>query len=269
MDTKLGASQTDEHNDNDLLEEVSDPGEGKAATQVSPSGEKGELAPVGANGMEGLEGDIDRDDLVIPYFSLVGKTGQLSDHFTPGSFVFNKEHVLSDGKEPLLITALSLKKSWVEDIDFDPEIMPKRWDNLADAMEEGYSKEWGAEKRVVPQAAILLLVPISSEYASFEAPKHLHQVLTEQAQRVFRGEPVFGFARALYICQGGAYNAVAKPLITATTSGHLRGGVHHGAWTITSYLRSNNKNSWYAPKLAAAGKHSPEFVKWLEEEVIF
>lgn len=234
-----------------------------------PPGEAGEIPALpGMSGMSGIEGDFNRDDLVIPYLNIVGKTGKLSDEFTPGNILFNRETVLSDGKKPIIVTPISLKKIWVEDLDFDSEVTPRKFQTLEEAQLEGYSSDYEAEKKVVPQATILFLVPIERDFASFEAPTDLHECIKEQTKRVFNGEPMFGFARALYICQGSAYNAVAKPLITAGYSGHLRAGLHHGGFALTTHLKSFKTNSWWAPKLASAGKHSPEFIKWVEDEVM-
>ena len=261
MDTKVTGNSTEET-------EVVDDGAGSLPPAL-PSGDAGEIPSLpGMSGMSGIEGDFDRGDLVIPYLNIVGKTGKLSDDFVPGNILFNRETVLSDGKKPIIITPLSLKKIWVEDLDFDSAVTPRKFEKLEEAVAEGYSSDYEATKKVVPQATVLMLVPIDRDFASFEAPTSLHECIKEQTKRVFNGEPMFGFARALYICQGSAYNAVAKPLITAGYSGHLRAGLHHGGFALTTHLKSYKTNSWWAPKLASAGKHSPEFIKWIEDEVM-
>lgn len=227
-------------------------------------------APLAQNtsGNAGLEGDISKEDILFPYMQVVAKTGNLSDEFTPGHIVFNKEVELSDGKTPLIVTPLRLKKGWVEDTDFDSEVAPRRFSTLEEAVSEGFSEQYGMAKRVVPEAYVLFLVPVDEEYATIEAPHHLLSDGTERAKQVFGGQPKFGFARAMYICKGSAYNAVAKPLITAACSGHLRGGLHTGSFSLTTYIKTYHKNSWWCPKMKSAGKHDPEFIQWLEKEVI-
>ena len=98
-----------------------------------------EQLPTFLGGTEaGIEGDFSTDDLVIPYLNLVGKTGGLSDEFKPGTYVYNRDIEVSDGKDPLLVIPLSLTKEWEEKLDFDAEVMPRRFKKLEEAMAEGY-----------------------------------------------------------------------------------------------------------------------------------
>jgi hypothetical protein len=215
-----------------------------------------------------LDGEFGASDFKLPYLSLVNKTGQLSNDFQPGSFLYNKEVVVSDGKEPFLVTALGMKKDYVEDIEFDSEIMPRSFTRLADAEGEGYSLDYEADKRVKERAMILTLVPVPEDYGTFFAPDHLTEFLAEQADRLFSGKPRMSWALAMWIVQSSAYNAVAKPLATAKMGGHLRGGLHHGPWVLQSELKNYRSNSWYAPRIRSGGRHSPEFIQWIEQTVL-
>ena len=237
-----------------------DPLAGLVPVSVENEVDTGISAPAG---MTGLSGDFSQKDFVIPGLKIVGKTGVLSDEFTPGNILYNKEVVLSDGKDPVMLIPLSLRKVWVEDVEYDSEIMPRRFESLAEAHVAGYSDEWGAEKRVVEQATIIFLVPIEEGHANIEAPESLHPFIRKQNERAGCKEPKFGYTRAMFVCQGSAYNAVAKPLITAGFSGHLRNGLHHGTFAFTSHIKTFKTNSWWAPKLVSAGRNSPEMVKWL------
>jgi hypothetical protein len=214
-----------------------------------------------------LEGEFGSSDIQLPYLSLVNKTGQLSNEFTPGHFVYNKQVVVADGKAPMPITVLGMKKDYVEDIDFDADIMPRTFAKLADAQSEGYSIEYEAEKRVKPRACMLTLVPVPDDYGQYFLPIELMEEWGEYAGKVVE-EPPTAFALAMWIVQSSAYTSVAKPVATARMSGHLRDGLHHGLWLLQSELKSYKQNSWMAPRIRAAGKHSPDFIKWLEAEVL-
>jgi len=227
-----------------------------------------ELAAPGQFDDSGLGGEWGNEDLNIPYLSLVNKTGNLSDHFTPGTFVFNKEVVVADGKTPIEITVLTAQKYYVEDIPFDPDILPKRFFRLEDARAEGYSLEWEAEKRVKPCAALTILVPVPMEYGIFMVPENVAVEVAKQAAAKLRGDPVTSYAKAAMICQGGAFKSVGKPVATAGLTGHLRDGLHKGGWSLTSELRSNNKNSWYAPVIRANGRHPAAFADWVTREAL-
>jgi hypothetical protein len=237
-------------------------------TQLVHDEDLGLTLPAAEFGAGTLEGEFDQSDIQLPYLSLVNKTGQLSNDFTPGSFVYNKEVVVGDGKEPILVTALSMKKDYVEDIEFDSEIMPRTFARLADAEAEGYSLDYEAEKRVKPRACILTLVPVPEDYGTFFAPDELTEFLAEQADKLFKGKPKTSWALAMWIVQSSAYNAVAKPLATARMGGHLREGLHHGPWLLQSELRNYKNNSWYAPRVRPGGKHSQAFVDWVESTIL-
>jgi len=245
------------------------PQENKDNAEEKPE-ETGIVAP-GQFSDSGLEGEWDTSDLRTPYFSLVAKTGSLSDSFTPGSFVFNKEIEVGDGKDPAFITVLDAKKYYIEDIEFDPDIQPRRFDRLEEARAEGFSTEWGAEKRVKSAASLIVLVPVPSEYATFMPPKEVRDAINgsdsaKKLKRKILGDDQ-GFARAMWIVQSSAYNTVGKAVATAIIGGHLKGGAWKGPWAITSELRTMKKNSWFVPLAKAAGLHPANVVEWIESEV--
>ena len=51
-------------------------------------------SPTITNRNAGVDGEFKASDFLIPRINLVGKTGNLSNNFQPGSFVFNKELVV-------------------------------------------------------------------------------------------------------------------------------------------------------------------------------
>lgn len=260
MDQSFQKASADAENNNaeedlnDVLSPSTTGGDQPPSTHMAAAGE--------------LDGEWGQEDIQIPYLSLVNKSGQLSDEFKPGSFLYNKEVEVGDGKTPILITALTMKKDYVEDIPFDPEVMPRSFERLAEAKAEGYSLDFNADKRVKPRARILTLVPVPEGYGTFFTPDHLTEYVTDKCKRVLDQQPPASWALAMWILQSSAYNAVAKALATAKMGGHLQEGLHHGPWLLTSELRSNRQNSWFTPKVKAAGKHSKEFAQWVQEEVM-
>jgi len=217
-------------------------------------------AAPGAYSSAGLGGEWDESDLKTPYLQLVQKTGKLSDEFNSGSFVFNKECVVADGKSPMRMTVLSATKYYEEDIPFDAEEIPQRFSTVAEAREAGFTKEWGASNRVKEVASLIVLVPVTQEHALFNP--------SDEICKEFGCEPGQGFARAMYILQGSGYTSAAKPIVTAVMAGHLRNGCHLGGWDVTSDLKSDQRNSWFVPKVRSAGLYASNAVKWLEAEVL-
>ena len=204
------------------------------------------------NGPGGSGWDV--EDIRIPYFSLVQKTGTLSNDFDPGGFVFNKEILVGDGKEPLEITVLRADKYFVEDCEFDPEIRPKRFNTRDEFLAEGFSLEYEAERRVKEAAELVVLIPVDVEHATLTKGE---------------GKKAEGFVRALWIVQSSAFKTVGRTVATAMMAGHLKDGVHKGKWALTSELRSNKSMSWFVPTIRSMGRHDEDMLAFLEEQCIF
>lgn len=241
-------------------------------TEIIPGGNSGE-APLANTGYgDDFDVEVSQKDLIIPFLNLVAKTGGLSDSFTPGTFVYNRDVEVSDGKKPLMVIPLTMKKFYEEDIEYNPEIAPRRFATLEEAHAEGYTHyddDKNAEKIVRSCAQITLLVPVDRDYATIEAPANLHEPIKEQVKRVFNGEPQFGYTRAILVCRKSAYKGVAAPLISAKTIGHLRGlDLCNGMFALTAKLDSFKTNTWWTPVLKSAGRCSPELAKWVKEEVM-
>ena len=200
------------------------------------------------NGPGGSGWDV--QDIRIPYLSLVQKSGNLSNEFSPGSFVFNKELVVADGKEPVEITVLRADKYFVEDIDYDPDIRPKRFNTREEFLAEGYSLSYEAEMRVKEAAELVALIPVEEQHAVFTAGD---------------GQ---GYVRAAWICQSSAFGTVGRTVATAMMAGHLRDGVHKGKWALTSELRSSKAMSWFVPIVRSMGRHEADFLEFVETQCI-
>ena len=207
-------------------------------------------SPAKPGAPQGISGDVGAEDLRTPYLSLVGKTGQLADEFQPGSFVYNKETVVSDGSKPLDITVLKAHKYWIEDVPYEEDIQPKTFDHLEEATAQGFSKEYGAESRVMPCLRSVCMIPVPEE---------------SDAMFSFEGTH---YALCLWMLQKTAYTSAAKPVLTAALKGHLRDGIHLAPWELTSTKKSNGKNTWFAPVVKKKPKHSDNLRSFIEEEVL-
>ena len=191
----------------------------------------------------------DLDDIRIPYFSLVQKTGALSNDFKPGGFVYNKELSISDGKQPIDITVLRADKYFVEDVPYDPDIRPKRFNTKDEFIEAGFSLDYKSEMRVKEAAELVVLLPVDEDRAT-----------------LLNGNE--GFVRALWVIQSSAFNTVGRTIATAMMVGHLKDGVHRGKWSLTSDLRSNKSMSWFVPVVKSMGRHDGDTLTFIEEQCV-
>tara|TARA_B110000196_G_C21026639_1_gene605473 strand:+ start:99 stop:803 length:705 start_codon:yes stop_codon:yes gene_type:complete len=199
------------------------------------------------NGADGSGWGV--EDIRIPYFSLVQKTGQLSNDFDPGGFVFNKELSVGDGKDPIELTVLRADKYFVEDVPYDPDIRPKRFNTKTEFENEGFSLDYNSEMRVKEAAELVVLVPVEEGRAT-----------------LINGTDFY--VRALWVIQSSAFNTVGRTVATAMLAGHLRDGVHFGKWALTSELRSNKSMSWYVPIIRSMGRHGNDTAEFIEKQCI-
>lgn len=211
------------------------------------------LAVQGSN--TGLIGDWDNDDLRIPELRLTGKTGKLSDVFTPGSFVLDKEAQITDGtKTSLTVVALRMRKQYRENLSFDSEEFPRVFDTKEEVRSNGgrITRDTG-KGCYSPIAHIELLIEEPDDFKLPEAAESCFY-LSHGGKR---------YARASYtVSSHSAYSEVAMTLATALSTKLAKTGLVGGKWTLQSELAKNAKNSWIAPVLRSAGYTDPAFQEW-------
>lgn len=224
-------------------------------TLVEVDNGMGAPVPQGLTLPAGAEGAYDSEDIQTPRLSLVAKTGKMADEFTPGNFVVNKE--VDIGKEVHGVVALQFRKYWMEKIEFEEGVFPKRFYSKAEYEAEGYKEQWDADLRVVRAMDAVLLVPVPPEIATSE----------------FEGQ---GYTTVLYSAAASSYKTFGMTLITASVR-HLRTGIHHGDWTLKSELKSGNANTWFVSKILSGGRFDGPSENqderkakqlWIEQEIL-
>lgn len=210
---------------------------------------------------EGVEGEVSRSDIKLPRINLVQRVGNLANDFTPGSILFEKQVVLTDGKTPFDLTPLRIRKqfqrkvAWGEGDGEAPEV----YDTVAEVRAAGGSLEFGDENYFQEIAHIMCAVAL---------PRHfLGNELTDAAGIIdmfpFRHNDEL-YAVAMWTVSSSAYTALAKRIFT-DAAGLLRNGIYGGHYQVTSELKKNARNSWYAPKVKFAGKHTADATAFFKE----
>ena len=93
--------------------------------------ETGSEVAMPIQGLDGqIQGEFSRRDLTIPKLNLVNKTGELSNTFPAGSFLYNREVVIGDGKKPCQITITRMAKFYLQDLPYGSGEMPKNFSTL-------------------------------------------------------------------------------------------------------------------------------------------
>jgi hypothetical protein len=207
--------------------------------------------------INGVRGEISMKDIKLPRINLVQKVGGLGDIFAPGSIVFEKQIVLSNGKQPVNLTPLQIHKQYQKKITWgagDSNEQAEVYNSAKEVREAGGSLEYGDENYFQEIAHIQFAVQLPEHVEGDEAldlfPYKFNDAL---------------YTMAMWTVASSSYTALAKPIFSAAAAGPLRNGLEQGSFNVTSELRKNAMNSWHAPKATFAGKHTPEAVAFFRE----
>ncbi len=214
-------------------------------------------------GNDRIQGEYSDRDLQIPRFSLVQGVGPLSENFTPGHFVYNKGHSLGTG--PIDITILSLKKYFCEDIPYGSEVFPRIVNALEEIRKLGGAPSWEKPKGMTKEDAAkrLFFKPVLDIHALVAI--NPESEAAGEAFHEFEGQP---YVEAVWTVQSTAYTRVARPVITAAQLA-LKNGLHTRPWSVTAKREKVGPNLVWVPKAVLSKPHSPEFVAWVNESVLF
>lgn len=192
-----------------------------------------------------MEGEISRSNIRLPRINIVQKVGDLSNLFGPGSILFNKEVILSDGKTPVEIVPLRLKKVYQQDLAYGSDDTPLTFELAEEVIAAGGSLHRNDDNYFAEVAHVQVAVARPDD-----CPEELEAMFPFEF-----GDKVYGCA--MWTLKSSGFTAAAVPLITARTT-LLRGGLHTGRFMLSSLLKNNMKNSWYVPVLKFAGRNDAE-----------
>jgi hypothetical protein len=200
----------------------------------------------------GVEGEISSADIRVPRINLVQKSGNLSNEFTPGLFLFEKTVPLAKVGDDVTFVPLRLKKYYQLKVEFGTsQDMPPKFNTMDEVRAFGGSLQYGDEKYCVEMADIMVAIA-APEDPSEEVLQHFPYN---------NGEA--NWALAMYTVGSSAYTSLAKRLITDSV-GVLRAGLYTGLYNMHSEIRKTAQNSWYVPVAQYAGKNStPDFFRGL------
>ena len=241
------------------FDEIDTPKAATAETAIVAKTETALAAPLITDPSKGLVGEWTSQDIRLPRLNLVNKSGDLSNSFTPGCWVIQKEHQIStvtkDNKEkgePITVIGATMFKQYQENIPYDErETTPTRVFDTAGEVRNANGVI--SRKRGVGNFA---------EIAHIEFFIQANDDLSEDASALFFY--TFGdkkYARVVYTASSTAFSAVAVPMASALR-GHLaETGLIGGFWHLGSILTKDTKNSWWSPTLRTAGLVDAEVQK--------
>ncbi|MCH7228590.1 hypothetical protein [Haloferula sp. A504] len=191
-----------------------------------------------------VEGEFNSEDFIIPKLHLVQAVGPLSEKFTPGQIVYNKEEVISDGTEPVNLTVLRIRKRYQENLPWGGDELPRVFDTLEEVRAAGGWIDWRDNERPPFSPILHALVLIRSPFE--ENPLFPYE---------FEGK---AYGLALWTLRGVSFTRAGKSIITASQFA-LKDGLHLGSWSLTSKRDKVGMNFIHVPVLRHEARNGEEF----------
>ena len=201
---------------------------------------------------KGLIGDWSASDTKLPRINLVNKTGVLADQFSPGTWVLDKQHQISqiDPKDKkkgvaLRVITLQMMKQYQENIPYDDrENTPVRmFSTAAQVREAGGQVHWtrGAN--------------FFSEIATVEFLIQAIEGLSEESESLFYNIASDGtrYTRAVATFASTSFSGVAVPIATSLRTHLAACGLKGGQWDLGSLITTKADKSWWSPTIRSAG----------------
>lgn len=206
------------------------------------------------------EGEFNQDDINRPMMVIVAKTGALSDLFTPGDLLLNKEFVIGGLKSPIELVPVTMKKRYQNDLDIDGGEMGEVVDKAIQVVDKGgivgyrpyEDKDASHFWKPILQAVFLIKNPGG---------------LPPEASSLFPFE-IDGVEYALvgYSARAkSAYNGIAKSLIQIKSA---KGNVRGTTFRLSTKGESWENKSWIQPSLRAIGATSEPVAKFIAENCV-
>jgi hypothetical protein len=225
-----------------------------------------EIVPAAEAGMFIDEDEIGLDEITLPRINIVQKVGPLSEEFTPGQVVLNKELVIftipEKGKEnevkPIEFTTLAFRKTiWAERIEGGA--LGRNARSLEQVREFGGTTDYNLHERSKKdgQEETPLFQPLATALVLIKRPEGVD----EDGLYFTYDHDGQSYAIAQWSMKGSAFTAGAKVIKTARKIGHLaKGGLTSCPYLLTTRVKSYPGNRYAViPVLRPGKRHSPEF----------
>jgi len=195
-----------------------------------------------------VSGEICKSDLQIPSLKLVQQVGDLGELFTPGSFVLNNEHSVSDGTAEVTITVAHWNKYYIENLEYGTDQTPDTAKTMQEVVKKGGTTEW--QGKTPPT-----WTPVGVATCIVEGKDDLHFPFAYEDKQ---------YAISLWTMRNTAYRRSGRVIMTAAAY-NLKTGLEYGNWKLTSKRETLGKNKVFVPVLKTGGRNSDEFAAWIRQ----
>ena len=221
---------------------------------VTTQPEANALANISSNDYadKGLIGDWSASDTKLPRINLVNKTGVLADQFSPGTWVLDKQHQISqiDPKDKkkgvaLRVITLQMMKQYQENIPYDDrENTPVRmFSTAAQVREAGGQVHWTRGANFFSEIATVEFLIQAIEGLSDESESLFYNIASDGTR----------YTRAVATFASTSFSGVAVPIATSLRTHLAACGLKGGQWDLGSLITTKADKSWWSPTIRSAG----------------
>lgn len=204
---------------------------------------------------EDAEGEFDRSDIQNAMLAIVAKTGELSNLFTPGDLLLNKEFVIGGVKSPVDLVAIAIKKRYQNDLDYDGGEMGDVVDKAIEITDRGGLLGY---RPYEDKDSTHFWKPILQVLFLIKQPAGLSPAANSLFPFTVEGE---NYGRIGYTARTKtAYNGIAKVLIGAKQA---TGSVRLDTYRLSTEGETWKGKSWIQPSLRVTGPTSEEMLKFI------
>lgn len=218
--------------------------------------EHGETGMIPTPRLGEICGDVDTSDIVVPRLDMVQGVGVLSQNFTPGQVVLNKEVVLVEKDKPLYMTIIGVSKHWEEVVPFSEDDDAPRarvFRTAEDVHAAGLWTDWRNNQKppVQPVAIVTTLIEQPEGVDSIHFPIDICGKAHVLARMTLKST---------------AYSRAAKQIFTARAF-PLKESLLLGRWEFKATRSKVGVYVVTVPSLRVCGTNSPEIVAAITEAV--
>lgn len=230
--------------------------EAKKSKTTTQTTEVAKREPIEINTVtgDGLMGGWTAQDLSIPELKCVNPMSKFDEEFPNGALVHDGSVVVSKGNEErMTFYPLSMDKGYEIIAPMQDETPYQYWASQNDIPKGWIQQRYpnydsdGNINSYYPVAKIVMLIPVSDEFAHYE----------------FDGQ---GYCKTMFTAHKKAYDAVAKKIFTAGVP--INGQHWLNRWEIGTNKKENDKGKWWEVVGFSKGKTDAKTLEFLQSEVL-
>ncbi len=204
-----------------------------------------------------VQGELTQDDQERAYLSIVAKTGEMSNTFTPGDLVLNGEFVIGGPKNPVDLVPIMFEKLYQNDLHRDLKEFGKEVKSAVNVLDLGGIVEYRPSE---DKTSRHFWKPIIKALFLVKKPEGVNPAAAMFFPFEVNGEDygVIGYTARTKT----AYNGIAIPLASVKRAGK---SIRAKVYRLSTKGETWEDKSWIQPALRAIGETPAEILDFIKQ----